>query len=216
MKKKTFAVIGLGKFGTAVAERLYELGNEVLAIDVTPELVQRVESKVTCAAVCDCRDEQVLRSLGVGSYDCAIVAIGTDLAASVITTLNLKELGVKRVICKALDETQKRALEKIGADKVLIPEKEAGYKLAQAAVSSDILDFIELSGNYGIADVKVPKSWIGKSLRELNVRARFGVNVIALRKNGQLIAALDANAPLQEDTVMVLMGKNDDLAELEA
>ena len=113
--KKTYIVIGLGRFGCAVAQRLYELGSEVLAIDLRPELVQRIESKVTCAAVCDVRDEDALRTLGVRNYDCAVIAIGGDLATSVVATLNLKELGVQSVVCKATDETQRRALEKIGA-----------------------------------------------------------------------------------------------------
>ena len=112
--KKTYIVIGLGRFGSAVAQRLYELGSEVLAIDLHPELVQKIESKVTCAAVCDARDEDALRALGVRNYDCAVVAIGGDLATSVVATLNLKELGVQTVVCKATDETQRRALEKIG------------------------------------------------------------------------------------------------------
>ena len=117
--KKTYIVIGLGRFGCAVAQRLYELGSEVLAIDLRPELVQRIESKVTCAAVCDVRDEDALRTLGVRNYDCAVIAIGGDLATSVVATLNLKELGVQTVVCKATDETQRRALEKIGADRVV-------------------------------------------------------------------------------------------------
>ena len=116
--KKTYIVIGLGRFGCAVAQRLYELGSEVLAIDLRPELVQRMESKVTCAAVCDVRDEDALRTLGVRNYDCAVIAIGGDLATSVVATLNLKELGVQSVVCKATDETQRRALEKIGARKL--------------------------------------------------------------------------------------------------
>lgn len=112
--KKTYIVIGLGRFGCAVAQRLYELGSEVLAIDLRPELVQRIESKVTCAAVCDVRDEDALRTLGVRNYDCAVIAIGGDLATSVVATLNLKELGVQSVVCKATDETQRRALERSG------------------------------------------------------------------------------------------------------
>ena len=129
--KKTYAVIGLGRFGTAVAERLYALGNEVLVVDNNAERVQRMESRVTYAVVADARDEEVLRSLAVRNYDCAVVATGSDLAASIVITMNLKELGVPQVICKAEGDTQKRALEKVGADKVVIPEREAGVKLAQ-------------------------------------------------------------------------------------
>lgn len=118
--KKSYVVIGMGRFGTSVAERLYELGNEVLAIDTNPDKVQRMESKVTCAVVADVRDEEVLRSLGARSCDCAVVAIGSDLATCIIATLNLKDLGVPQVICKATDELRKKALEKVGADRVVI------------------------------------------------------------------------------------------------
>ena len=214
--KKTYVVIGLGKFGKAVAERLYELDNEVLAIDECTESVQRIENKVTYAVVADARDENVLRSLGVKNYDCAIVAIGTDLAASVITTLNLKELGVPQVICKATDETQKRALEKIGADRVLIPEREIGIKLAQTISSTSILDFIELSREYGIAELPTPAHWAGKTLRELNVRAKYGVNIIALKSGSKVNVSPAADAVLQADAVLVVIGTNEQLAKLKS
>lgn len=214
--KKTYVVIGLGKFGTAVAERLYELDNEVLAIDECTESVQRIENKVTYAVVADARDENVLRSLGVKNYGCAIVAIGTDLAASVITTLNLKELGVPQVICKATDETQKRALEKIGADRVLIPEREIGIKLAQTISSTSILDFIELSREYGIAELPTPAHWAGKTLRELNVRAKYGVNIIALKSGSKVNVSPAADAVLQADAVLVVVGTNGQLAKLKS
>ena len=157
--KKTYLVVGLGRFGSAVAQRLYELGSEVMAVDLHPELVQKMESKVTCAAVCDARDEDALRALGARNYDCAVVAIGGDLATSVVATLNLKELGVQTVVCKATDETQRRALEKIGADRVVVPERESGIKLAQSLTSSSILDFIELSPDCGIAELQTPPEW---------------------------------------------------------
>ena len=213
--KKTYIVIGLGRFGSAVAQRLYELGSEVLAIDLHPELVQRMESKVTCAAVCDARDEDALRALGVRNYDCAVVAIGGDLATSVVATLNLKELGVQTVVCKATDETQRRALEKIGADHVVVPERESGIKLAQSLTSSSILDFIELSPDIGIAEVSVPESWVGKSLRELNVRAKYDVNVIAVRRGGALELTMDAGSALEAGLVLIVLGPNDALANLQ-
>ena len=212
--KKTYAVIGLGRFGTAVAERLYALGNEVLAVDDDAERVQRMESRVTYAVVADARDEAVLRSLGMRNYDCAIVAIGSDLAASIVITMNLKELGVPQVICKATDELRKKALEKVGADRVVIPERETGIKLAQAITSSSILDFIELSKDCGIAEIPTPESWFGKTLRELNIRAKLGVNIIAIRHDGKIEVAPGADFALKENTVLVVLGTNDKLAKL--
>ena len=214
--KKTYVVIGLGKFGTAVARRLFELGNEVLAIDDSAEKVQHIEHNVTYAVVADARDENALRSLGVKNYDCAIVAIGTDLAASVITTLNLKGLGVPHVICKATDDTQKQALEKIGADRVLIPEREIGIKLAQTISSSSILDFIELSNEYGIAELPTPAAWVGKTLRALNVRAKYGLNIIALKSGGKVDVSPAADVELQADAVLVVVGSNEQLNRLKA
>ena len=212
--KKSYVVIGMGRFGTSVAERLYELGNEVLAIDTHPDKVQRMESKVTCAVVADVRDEEVLRSLGARSCDCAVVAIGSDLATCIIATLNLKDLGVPQVICKATDELRKKALEKVGADRVVIPERETGIKLAQSLTSSSILDFIELSPDCGIAEMQTPLEWCGKSIRELDIRAKYGVNVIAVRENGKVRVTLDANRPLDASMTLVLLGENDRLARV--
>ena len=169
---KTFLVIGLGRFGSSVALKLQELGNEVMVIDDNSALVDRLSDHVTYAITADARDEEVLENLGVKNYDCAVVAIGDNLASNILITLNLKNLGVPQVICKAKDEQQKRALEKIGADRVLIPEREMGIKLAQKLTSDSVLDFIELSNEFGIAEIKTPKPWIGQNLRTLNVRVK--------------------------------------------
>lgn len=209
---KSYVVVGLGRFGMAVALKLQELGNEVLIIDSNAEQVQKLSNHVTYAVVGDARDEAVLRSLGVRNFDCAIVAIGGDLAASILITLNLKGLGVPQVICKAPDEIQKRALEKVGADRVIIPEREMAVKLAQNLASSSVLDYIELSSQCGIAEVKTPSAWVGKTLRELNVRAKYGVNVIALRSGEDAIKVSPGpDEPLTERDVLVILGGNDDL-----
>lgn len=209
---KTYVVVGLGRFGTAVALKLQELGNEVLILDENAEQVQKLSSRVTYAVVGDARDEEVLRSLGVRNFDCAIVAIGSDLAASILITLNLKALGVPCVICKAPDELQKRALEKVGADRVVIPEREMAVKLAVNLASSSILDYIELSNQCGIAEVKTPASWVGKNLREIDVRRRFGVTVIAMRKaDGDVTVFVGTDYALEANDILMLLGRNDDL-----
>lgn len=146
----------------------------------------------------------------------AVVAIGSDLATCIIATLNLKDLGVPQVICKATDELRKKALEKVGADRVVIPERETGIKLAQAITSSSILDFIELSKDCGIAEIPTPESWFGKTLRELNIRAKYGVNIIAIRHDGKIDVAPGADLALKEHTVLVVLGTNDKLAKLRA
>lgn len=209
---KTYLVIGLGRFGTAVARKLQELGNEVMVMDEREEQVQKLADHVTHAVVGDARDEEVLASLGVRNFDCAIVAIGQDLAASVLITLNLKSLGVPQVICKAQDELQKRALEKLGADRVLIPEREMGLKLAQNLTSTSVLDYVELSRDSGLAEIRTPRSWVGKTLLEIDVRKKFGVTVAAMRKaDGDLTVFVDANYRLEADDELVVVGSNDDL-----
>ena len=206
----------MGRFGTAVAAKLQELGNEVLVIDENEEEVQKLSDLVTYAVVGDARDEEVLESLGVGNYDCGVVAIGEDLAASVLITLNLKSLGVPQVICKAKDEQQKRALEKIGADRVVIPEREMGMKLAQNLVSSSVLDYVQLSNACGIAEILTPASWVGKSMLELDVRKKYGVTVAAIRKaDGDVAVLIDANYRLEKKDELIIVGTNDDLARVQ-
>lgn len=213
---KTYLIVGLGRFGTAVALKLRELGNEVMVIDEKEEKVQRVADEVTYAVVGDARDEEVLESLGVRNVDCAVVAIGQDLAASVVITLNLKSLGVPHVVCKAQDDLQKRALEKLGADRVVIPEREMGLKLAQNLTSSSVLDYVELSKDCGLAEIMTPKSWAGKTLPEIDVRKKYGVTVAAMRKaDGDLTVFVDANYQLKADDELILVGNNDDLARVQ-
>lgn len=212
---KSFAVIGLGLFGSSVARQLCALGAEVLAIDTNSNLVQQVSGDVTTAAVADARDLEVLRALGVQECDCAVVAIGDDLAVSVLATMNLKELGIPQIICKAHDETHRKVLEKLGADKVVIPEKEVAEKLARSLTSHNVLDFIELSNDYGIVEINTPKAWIGKSLKELDVRARLGVNIIAIERNDKVSVSPRAEFELAKNDILVVLGDYDSLTMMQ-
>ena len=203
---KSYIVIGMGRFGTQVAKRLYELGCEVLAIDRKADLVQPMASFVTQAVVGDARDKEVLRALGAKEFDCAIVAIGDNLADSVLATMNLKELGVPCIVCKAYDETHRQVLRKLGADRVVIPEQEQADRLAKNLSSPNVLDYIELSKEYGIIEIPAPKSWQGKSLKELNVRAKLGVNIIAVKRGGQINVSPAADYQILEGDIMVVLG----------
>lgn len=203
---KSYVVIGLGRFGSEVAKQLYKHGCEVMAMDVSNKLVQEISNYVTHAVVSDCRDKEVLKALGVKDFDCAIVAIGDDLSASVLATMNLKELGVPYIVCKAKDETHCHVLEKLGADRVVVPEKENAARLAKSLSSPNVLDYIELSEDYGIAEVPAPKVWQSKSLRELNVRAKLGVNIIAVRSEGEIIVSPAADYVIREGNVVVVLG----------
>ena len=208
---KSFVIIGLGRFGTAIASELSALGHEVLAVDVDEERVQQVADHVTHAVTGDGRNIEVLRALGVRNFDCVVVAMGSDVGNSALITLNLKELGVKEVICKAQSHVHSRVLEKIGADRVVFPEYEMGAKLAQGLSPSNVLNFIELSEDYGILELSAPQSWQGKSLRELDVRNRHHVNVIATRKNGELNVAPSPDLPLESGDQVVALGRYEDI-----
>lgn len=203
---RSYIVVGLGRFGMEAARRLCELGCEVLAIDRDHELVQQISGDVTQAVVGDARDKEVLKALGVVDFDCGIVAIGGSLGDSVLATMNLKELGVPYVVCKAHDETHRQVLMKLGADKVVIPEQEQANRLARNLSSPNVLDYIELSDAYGIIEVPAPIRWIGKSLKDLNVRAQLGVNIIAVKQGKTINVAPGADYEIQPGDVMVVLG----------
>jgi len=203
---RSYVVVGLGRFGSEVARQLYRCGCEVLAIDVKSELVQQISADVTHAAVADSRDKEVLRMLGVGEFDCAVVAIGDDLAASVMATMNMKALGVPYLVCKAPDDVHRRVLEKLGANRVVIPEQENAARLAKSRSAPNLLDYIELSEDYSIIELPTPKSWEGKNLKELNVRAKLGVNILAVRRDGQIDVSPAAEFTFQSGDIVVVLG----------
>ena len=210
---KSYIVIGLGLFGAEVARKLCTLGCEVLAMDIHSGFVNQVAGDVTHAVVADGRDKDVLRALGAGNFDCAIIAIGDDLSASVLTVMNLKELGVPYIVCKAHDETHRRVLEKLGVDRVVIPECEFGGKLARSLSAHNVLDYIELSEDYGIIDVPAPASWHNKSLIELNVRAKLGINILAVKREGHITVSPSADFRIENNDILVVLG---DTAALKA
>ena len=210
---KSYIVIGLGRFGTEVACQLYNQGCEVLAVDRNLDKIQQVSDHVTHAAVCDARDKDALKALGAKDFDCAIVAIGGSLADSVLATMSLKELEIPYVVCKAHDDTHRQVLKKLGADKVVIPEKENAYRLAKSLSSRNALDYIELSEDYGIIEVPAPASWDGKSLIELNVRAKLGLNILAVKRGEEFFVSPAATFQISKTDVLVVLG---DTAALKA
>jgi len=213
---KSFAVIGLGRFGSSVARRLCELGGEVLAIDDRLHAVENISDYVTQAVSGDCTDERVLSSLGIGNFDCAIVCISENIEASILITSLLKSQGVKYVVAKAKSELHAKVLRQIGADNVVFPEKDFGVKFAQNLRSSNILDFIELSDKYAIMEIKMPSSWVGKTLIELDVRKKFGINIVAVKDpdSGFIDVSPNPAAPLAEGRLLVVIGSNEDINKL--
>ena len=203
---KSYVVVGLGRFGSETARQLYRCGCEVLAIDMKGDLVQQVANDVTHAVVGDSRDKEVLRALGVGEFDCAVIAIGDDLASSVLATMNMKELGVPYLVCKAHDDVHRRVLQKLGADRVVIPEQENAARLAKSLSSPNLLDYIEPSEDYSIVELPAPKAWIGKNLKELNVRAQLGVNILAVRRDGVMDVSPAAEFAFAQGDIVVALG----------
>ena len=210
---KSYAVLGLGSFGKSVARSFMELGIEVLAVDRNKIIVNEIASEVTYAVQMDVTNEDALTSIGVEKMDGVIVAIGENLEASVMATLLVKELGVPYVVAKAETEMQKKILEKIGADKVVFPEKEMGVRLAKN-IAGNFLDVFDLSSKDSMVELKVKEEWIGKSIRELDFRNRYHLNIVAFRRDGKLDSFPDPDDVLQRDDIIITVGKNEDLSRI--
>lgn len=215
MSVKQYVVIGLGQFGSSVARTLYSLKNQVLAIDSNEEAVQGISNSVTHAVQVDATDEMALKSLGIRNFDAAIVAIGSNIQDSIMTTLVVKELGVKYVVAKAQNEMHAKILYKIGADKVVLPERDMGIRLAHNIFSSNILDYIELSPDYSIMEISAMKEWEGKSLRDLNLRKQFGVNVVAIKNGTDIRIPRAADEEIYPEDKLVIIGREEDLNKFE-
>ncbi|RUT57250.1 potassium transporter Trk [Clostridium botulinum] len=215
MGKKQFVVIGLGRFGTSVAKTLYTLGNDVLAIDSSDDIVQSISDSVTHSVQMNATDENSLRALGIRNFDVAVITIGSDIQASTMATLLVKEMGVKYIIAKANTEIHAKVLYKIGADRVVFPERDMGVRVAHNLVSTNILDYIELSPNYSIAEIVTPKIWHGKTLNELNIRANYGINVVALKRGEEINVSPVAEDTIESGDIIVAIGSEEDLTKVE-
>ncbi|WP_094547454.1 potassium channel family protein [Petroclostridium xylanilyticum] len=211
----SFVVIGIGRFGRSVAKTLYELGNEVLAIDENEEIIQDISEYVTHAVAGDVTDENVLKSLGIRNFDVAVVAIGGNMESSILVTVLLKEMGVKYILAKAQSELHAKVLSRVGADRVILPERDMGVRVAHNLVSTNILDYIELSPDYSIMEITAPEHWEGKTLKELNVRVRYGINIMAIKNGTEINISPKADDVIRQDDVLVVIGSNDDLNKLD-
>ncbi|MCC3374596.1 TrkA family potassium uptake protein [Cohnella sp. REN36] len=208
MKFNQFVIIGLGRFGSSIGQELIQLGYEVLGVDRDEEKVEEMSRVLTHAVVADATEEGVLRSIGARNFDCGVVAIGDDIQASILAAILLKELGVKKVVAKAVSGLHGRVLERIGVDRVIYPERDMGIRLAHQLVSPNLLDYIELSKQYTIAELNVPGCLSGKTLSEVNPRGRYGCSIVAINKPKGIIIAPTATDVLAERDVMVVIGTN--------
>ena len=214
MAKKEFVVFGLGRFGASVAKALADNGCQVMAVDSEQSKVEAIADAVTYAVCTDVTDAEAIQSLGISNFDGAIVAIGENLEASVMVTILAKEMGIPYILAKAQTNLQAKVLKKVGADMIVFPEQETGIRIAHNLVHGNFFDAIELSTQYSMMDFAVPEDWIGKSLRELNVRATKKINIIGIKRAGTLEITPEPDAPLLADDVLIIIGKNQALSKL--
>jgi len=213
---KRVIVVGLGIFGFNIAKDLYESGLEVIAIDKSKELIQKIKDFSTRAILADATDKELLETIGIQEDDVVIISFGEDLAASTLMTLHLKEFNVKEIIVKAPNEDHKRILEKVGATEVIIPEKEMADKVAKSLISPNVLDYIPLSQDYTICEIAPPTSFLGKSIGELQLRKKHHIGVIASKDvlTDQIQMIPSADFVIKDSDVLVVIGKEQDIQKL--
>lgn len=211
---KQFAVFGVGKFGESVAVELQRLGCEVIAVDKDMERVEHIADSVSYAMQADFGDPDFIHSLGTRNLDGVVIAESVNLEASIMATVICKEIGVPYVVVKTKNERHAEILKKIGADAVISPEKEIGIKLARNLMQASFTDWIALSPDYSIAESEVPKAWIGKSLKEQDIRKKYGVIVVGIKWNSQVKVNPDPDEKLKKDMILILVGANHDLRKI--
>lgn len=212
---KQFVVIGLGRFGSAVAKTLFDMGYEVLGIDCNEERTQKAMGFTTHAVQLDAIDERSLKSLGVRNFDVAIVGIGQDIQSSILATLILKEMGIRYVVAKAQNDLHGKVLYKTGADRVVFPERDMGVRVANNLTSTNILDYIELSPDYSIIEITAPDFMFNKSLIDLDLRAKYGINVVAIKTSQDIVVNPTADTMIKAGDIVVAIGRNDNLKNIE-
>lgn len=219
MKKKRqsnqFLVIGMGRFGLSLAITLKEKGYEVLGIDTREELVQVASESITHALQLDATDKKALLSVGAKNFDVAVVAIGQDIESSILCTLILKEIGIPYVVAKAQSNLHGKVLKKTGADRVVFPEQDMGVRLANNLISTNLLDYIELSPEFSIREIKAPDLMVGKALAELRLPNRFGINIIAIKTADEINITPGADDTVNAGDTLVVVGTNKELTRLE-
>ncbi|MBQ2777695.1 MAG: TrkA family potassium uptake protein [Peptococcaceae bacterium] len=203
---KTILLIGTGHFGKHIAMKLYDLHHQVMAVDISEERINGVLPYVTRALIGDSTDERFLRSLGIHNYDVCIVTIGDDFQNSLETVSLLKELGAKKVIARASRGVQEKFLLRNGADEVIYPEKQLASWIAVRCTSEHILDYIELDEDYSIYELEIPPAWHGKTIMQLNIRQKYGINVLGIRHNGKLDMNILPETVLQKENSVYVLG----------
>ena len=212
--KKTYAVFGLGRYGVAVARELVSNGAEVIAVDLDERIVNAAADELPVCKCADITDPDVIRQLGIANVDVVIVAMANNLEASVLAVTLCKEIGVKTVIAKSANEMHQKILTRVGADKVVFPENESGIRLAKNLLSSGFVDMVSLAKNVSMIELDVKKEWLGKNLIELNLRKKYSINVVAVRRGDAVSVDIDPHAPLKEEDNLIVIADPEKLAKL--
>ncbi|MEG9296485.1 TrkA family potassium uptake protein [Mangrovibacillus sp. Mu-81] len=213
--KKEFVVIGLGRFGGSIVRSLAEQGMEVMAIDQDEDKVNEFSSIASHAVVADSTDESVLKSLGIRNFDHVIVAIGDDIQSSVLTTLMLKEIGVKKITVKAQNDYHEKVLRKIGANQVVHPERDMGRRIAHNIVSNNVLDYLELSDEHSIMEIVANDQLVGNTLIDLDIRAKYGINIVAIKRDRDIIVSPQADEQIRVGDILIVIGADTDINRFE-
>jgi len=211
---KSYAVFGLGRYGYAVAKELCDSGAEVLAVDMNMAIVNSLTHELPVCRCADITDAEVIQQLGISNIDVVIISMATNLEASVMATTLCKDAGVETVIVKCASEMHKKILLKIGADKVVIPESESGVRMAQNLLSSGFADIVDLSGSISLVEIDVKPEWSGKSLMDLNLRKKYGANVVAIKENDNVSIDIDPCAPLVDNVKLIVIADTSKLEKL--
>ncbi len=215
-ENKQFAIIGLGRFGSNMAKALHKMGYEVLAIDKNMERVQDFSDEVTHVVQADSTDEDALMALGIRNFDVVVVAIGEDIQSNIMTTLQLKEIGAHFIVATAHSQLHAKLLEKIGADRVVLPERDMARRVAYNLASTSVMDYIELSPQFSIVEISAPKAFQNQTLAQSNIRAKYGINVVAIKRDEKLIISPLPSEVIREGDVVIVVGSNEGINGLEA
>lgn len=213
--KREFVVIGLGRFGGSIVKELIDQDAHVMAIDISPSKVDEFALIATQAVVADTTDEAALKSLGIQNFEHVIVAIGENIQASILTSLILKEIGVPKITVKAQNDYHEKVLVKIGADRVVRPERDMGIRVANNIVSNNILDYLDLSDEHSIAEIKANERLAGHSIVELDVRARYGINIVAIKRGENIVISPKADERIENDDILIMIGSDFDIHDFE-
>lgn len=213
-QKQEFAVVGLGRFGTSVALTLIERGFSVLGIDNDRDIVQRASEQLTQVVALDATDEDALRAVDISSFDTVVVAIGDNFEGNLMTTVALKSLGVRNIVCKTTTERQRAILLRVGADHVVLPEHDAGRRLAHVLTGPGILDQLELEPGYSITELRIPRSLVGHTLLDTDLRHRFGVTVLVVKREQTLTVSPSPDFTFESNDLLVVIGNNADIGRL--